>query len=167
MTVYAKFLNQLKQQCDKSWLTPSQKTIFEKIITGFKNHRIVNIYSHQGYGKTFLGWILNRESYGKYFVSIDEIKGVDLGSVIIDNFPPGKESHRKFRSNMGKFGISKAILLTQYAIPDDIPSIQLKFEDADRKWFKHICYDKLRVQIKNETGDEDMHSLLKKNIWGE
>jgi hypothetical protein len=165
MTKYSDFLNQLKQQCDKSWLTPSQMGIFKKITTGLKNHRIINIYSIGGCGKTFLGWVLEKEKFGKYFINFEAINGDNLGIIIVDNFPPGRENHRKFRSEMGKFGISKAIVITQYAIPDDIPSIQLQFNEEDRNFFKHICYDKLRLQIKTETGNEDMHALLKKNIW--
>jgi len=172
MTQYANFINTLKSQCDKSWLTPSQRSIFDKLDSGFTTQRVVNVYGAEGTGKTFLGWILEKENMGKYFVNVEDLKQYLISNhgpngivAVIDNFPADRKAHRDFRSKMLDMGVERSVVLTQFAIPDDVPKLLLEFRDQDRQHFKHTCYSKARLQITVESERDNMHSLIKNNIW--
>ena len=169
MTQYANFINTLKSQCDKSWLTPSQRSIFDKLASGFTTQRVVNVYGAEGTGKTFLGWVLEKEGIGRYFLNVENLRQYNPDSermvAVIDNFPADRKAHRDFRSKMLDMGVERSVVLTQFAIPDDIPKLLLEFREEDRNQFKHTCYSKARLQITVESDRDNMHSLIKNNIW--
>ena len=57
----------IRDRADISWLTPSQKVVWNSIIEfDGPPHRVINIYGGEGTGKTFLGWIMERENYATY-----------------------------------------------------------------------------------------------------
>jgi len=167
MSKYADLINRLKSKSDKNWLTKSQMHAFETIKKS-TNHRVINIFGKEGVGKTFLGWVLEKENIAKYFVDRDSMEKIDNSVITIDNFPPDRDAHRNFRRKMGMRGIEKAILITKpFAIPDDVKKVELNFDDEDRRKFKSNCSKNLRVQFRDESDNYNMHELLKKNIWSE
>lgn len=166
MSEYIEFINKVKNKSEREWLTPSQQRAFNIIKKKSSNHRIVNIFGKEGVGKTFLGWILEKEGVSKYFVDSESVEDPNSETITVDNFPPNRSDHRDFRRRMGLMGIRKAILITKpFAIPDDIKKIEIEFDEEDRKQFKSTCTRKLRVQFQDEEENDNMHELLKKNIW--
>jgi len=166
MSKYIEFVNKVKEKCDQSWLTPSQKRAFKLIKNKSTNHRVINIFGKEGVGKTFLGWVLEKENISKYFVDGESIESKDNVVITVDNFPSSRNEHRDFRRRMGMMGIKKAILITKpFAISDDVKKIEITFNDEDKQQFKSICSRKLRIQFKDESPNYNMHELLKKNIW--
>ncbi len=111
MTEYSDFINCLKNESTIEWLTPSQKSIYNKITQGFPTQRIINVYGKHGAGKTFLGWILEKNGFGHYHSGLEDFKEngeISINKmVIIDNFQSDKNLHRDFRSKMGDRNTTK------------------------------------------------------------
>lgn len=172
MTEYSTYINDVKTKCTEDWLTPSQRSALEGVLIRLETNRIVNVYGKEGTGKTFLGWILEKKGFGKYSTDWDALRksisksgGGGSANVIVDNFPSSRELHRQFRSEMGDLGMSKAVLISEFPIPDEIPKMELEFNDMDRKHFKHTCYDRMRLEIADKQEQGSMHDLIRESVW--
>ena len=61
------FEERLRDRISVEWLTPSQQRVWDDIhrFDG-PPHLVVNIFGAEGSGKTFLGWLMERERYATY-----------------------------------------------------------------------------------------------------
>lgn len=156
MSLYINILNKIKEKSSLEWLTDSQKEIFNKCKEFLiPPNKIINIFGREGTGKTFVGWILNKENIGVYIPSIKEIISKQK-VLIIDNCDYSRKFIRRLRNTLRLKRINHAILITRHRAEDDIPAFQLELTEDDIKIFKHNLFFELNIRISEVEG---------KNLW--
>lgn len=156
MSLYIEVLNNIKQNFDLSWLTNSQREIFNKCKCFLvPPNKIINIFGREGTGKTFVGWVLSKENIGLYFSSVKEVIAYQK-VIILDNCDHKRKFVRELRNTLRIKRINHAVILTRHRAEDDIPAFQLDLTEDDLKIFKHNLFFKLNIRIPESEG---------KNLW--
>jgi len=121
--------NDIKKNASYDWLTESQKFVFDKIIDN-KVYNFINVYGNSGTGKTFLGWVLQKNGHASYFVDKDEITD-NCNIVVIDNGSNSREGYREILRIMELNKIKICIYLTKNKVDDKVFSLKLDFKNSD------------------------------------
>jgi len=121
--------NDIKKNACYDWLTESQKIVFGKIIDN-KVYNFINVYGNSGTGKTFLGWVLQKNGYASYFVDKDEITD-KCNIAVIDNGSNSREGYREILRIMELNKIKICIYLTKNKVDDKVFSLKLDFKNSD------------------------------------
>lgn len=159
---YYMLINNIKDKFDLTWLTPSQRSIYDLITQKFISHKIINIYGQPGTGKTFLAWNLEKH-YGAIKVSnIDDVENASV--VIIDDYGHKKTDIRALLQEMFFKNIEKIIVITEKKADDDILCLFLDFTSEDRKVFKNNLWKHFNFDFSNEKEEYNMNSLIKYNL---
>jgi hypothetical protein len=127
MSLYIEWLNQIKEKSNESWLTDSQKKIYNLILNKWQAQPFICLYGKQGVGKSFLAHILAKEH--NYFYS-QEINSVPshIAQVILDD----AHYDRFIRTEALKREIGRVILIsTNPAFEEAMPKIELEINDKD------------------------------------
>lgn len=157
---YLELMNSIKDQYDETWLTPSQKEIYERVTTKFQAQKLINIFGDKGVGKTFLGWLITIFYEGHYTKDKSNLKSKVVN--VIDDFGYKKQDLRALLPNTKILAIPKTILLSNKKINDDIISLELNFETLDRDKFKNNLWKYCKLNFPKEK--DNMHALIKFNI---
>lgn len=157
MSVYIDILNQIKTHYALDWLTPSQRKVYDEFVAFLgPPHKVVNIYGKEGVGKTFLGWVLDKQGLAKYFPSLEDVTA-NHSVVIIDNAAHKRDLVRGLRNTLRDKHIHQAIIISRYRAEDSIPCFQLELTDDDVQVFKSNLFRHLDVKVPD--GDFP-------NLWG-
>ena len=159
MSAYIEVINRIKKNFSKDWLTPSQMQAFEELKTFLSPpHRVINIFGEKGAGKTFLGWILQKEGLGAYIPSYEDLVE-NQRSIILDNYSNRRKLVRRIRNDLEMKNIENIIILTKHAAEDDIPCIGVGLTEDDIKLARANLY---RVDIKvTDNSITNMWELIK------
>jgi len=161
-TVYEAMLNRIKALVCKDWLTPSQARVYERLVTGFDTHAMLNVHGPKGCGKTVLGWVLAREQGYVHSCDVDPRTWGRRTILDLHSRTLSREEARKARSQMMLAGLERMIVLTRLQVPDDIVHMQLELTDADIRAVKHNFLIHLGYQLLVDA--ENLHELILKNI---
>ena len=169
MSKYLRLINCIKRHCEITWATPSQEAIISLISLHYSSHKVINIFGEQGSGKTFLGWLLQKNGYGRYMNYSEEFdRSLLYEKMVLDNAPTEKFKTRSLRSYLFESDHCKQlVLLTTLPVEDDVPKLQLHLTDDDKAKFKQNMFLYCKVQIVNEEQDYNLNKLLIANIKGE
>jgi hypothetical protein len=139
--------NQIKLLSDRSWLTPSQTTVYQELIPFLDEfHRVVNLYGPQGVGKTFVAHILCKEDLTDYVPSPDLIHPADR-PLVIDNAPFERTAVRSMRNQMRRHDLRQVILVSRYRAEDAIPSFALNVTPDDIRCFRATLFRHLDLRL--------------------
>lgn len=150
----------IRDHLSKDWLTPSQLGVW-KALHQFDGppHRVVCVFGPEGCGKTFLGWLLERESYATYGIW-SELPRPVLPRLILDNAPSDRSSTREVRPWVEQFHIQQIILLTRARVDEPfMPAFELRVTPEDIEHFRANLYRHLRV-IASEQPVSDYKTAL-------
>jgi hypothetical protein len=139
--------NQIKLLSDRSWLMPSQSTVYEELLPflgGF--HRIVNLYGLQGVGKTFLAHILGKEKLADYVSSPDSLRPADC-PLVVDNASFERTAVRGMRNRMRLHNLRQVILVTRYRAEDAVPAFALSITSEDTHYFRANLFRHLDLRL--------------------
>ena len=159
MSEYIEVINRIKKNFSKDWLTPSQMQAFEKLKTFLSPpHRVINIFGEKGAGKTFLGWVLQKEGVGTYIYSYEDLIESQR-SLILDNYSNRRKLVRGIRNDLEIKNIGNIVILTRHAAEDDIPRIEVGLTKDDIRVAKANLY---RIDIKvTDNSITNMWELIK------
>ena len=131
MSLHVQWLNLIKERPDESWLTPSQRKVYERLLTKWKTHNFVNVYGKPGSGKTFIAHILAK-SHG--YVHTHDLGNVPEGvsQVILDDATYVRRMRPLLQFNDWR----RVILLTQSRVSEDMPQVALKLTESDVRHFE-------------------------------
>jgi hypothetical protein len=156
---FARTIDRIRANLSESWLTDSQSTVWTQLkkLMG-PPYYVVNIYGAAGTGKTFLGWLLEKQRHAAY-ASADDVpwqswQGQPL--VVLDDHDSSRRAVRSLRSQLQLWGIGQAIVLTRQRAQDDIPCLHLAVTERDVQIAKATLYRELEVII--PEGDH-------RNLW--
>lgn len=128
------------------WMTPSQKAIWN-FVNEFDGppHRVINIYGFEGTGKTFLGWLMERECYATYMLWNHTPKP-QFPRLVIDNARSDRASTREIRPMVDALKLKQIILLSRTRIDEpSLPAFELRVLDEDIEAIKANLYRHLRI----------------------
>lgn len=143
--------NDIKLHSNKSWLTPSQARLFDAVspfIGGLE--RVLNIYGHQGGGKTFVAHILFKVNLAAYVTSLDQMCQSDL-PLIIDNAPFERTEVRGIRNQMRKHDLQQVVLISRYRAEDAIPTFGLNLDMDDIRFFRATLHRNFDLHLPEST----------------
>lgn len=161
MSLYLSNLDRLKNTCSVDWLAVSQERVYGQLKNRILRPGLVFIYLYGSYGvgKTFLGWLLDKERIVKYFVDLSSCKSNAplYMPVFVDNIGADHIEFRRAMRSLEVLGIKKAVFVGVYPIEEDTPSIQLAINSDDIKQVRERLID-------SGFGVSPKHGLVK-NLW--
>lgn len=152
----------IRDRLDATWLTPSQKAVWEA-IRRFDGppHRVINIYGAEGIGKTFLGWFLERISYSAYHRWPNIGKPL-LSRLTLDDIVSDRTTSRDVRPLVDKYGIQQIILLSRTRVNERaMPMFELGITEDDLNAFRANLYRHLQITLP-EQNDRNYKAALKR-----
>lgn len=167
MNNYIEFINNIKQKCSPEWLMPSQERIYLSLMNSLQTHKVLNIWGHNGVGKTLLGWILHNANFGVYYSECPDFNSGVPSRLILDNFDPSRQKLRAIRTEMMLNNVEKVLVITNTPPEDDIFSFELSLNDEDKQKAKHNLYHYMDFQIVNEKPKSNLHDLIRFNLTKE
>lgn len=142
----------IRDRISIEWLTPSQQEIWNELMRfDGPPHRVVNIYGGPGVGKSFLGWLLERERLATYGVWHDPPRPVHP-RLILDNARSDHESVRDIRPLVDKLKIQQIILLSRRRAEESaMPVFELRASPDDLEVFRANLYRYLHISLHEEN----------------
>lgn len=135
MNRFIDILNKIRQSADPSWLTPSQQRAKAAILERLKFLDEVNLWGCPGTGKTFLGWILQKEQLADYVATPEHISSAGtVRTVVIDNVGWRRHEVRDILHRARKFGYNKLILITSEPVQEQMATVELILTREDLEW---------------------------------
>ena len=154
----------IRDRLSVEWLTPSQFAVWESIhrFDG-PPHKVISIFGTEGTGKTFLGWLMEREKYASYTLWSETPKPV-LPRLVLDDAVSDRSSTRALRPLVDEMGIRQIILLSRVRVDEpSMPAFQLRVTDDDLACCRANLFRYLKLVI--PEGDSrnftEMLELLK------
>ena len=141
--------DRIRDRLSVDWLTTSQKNVWEA-IRRFDGppHRVIDIFGPEGCGKTFMGWLMEREQYATYALWAQKPAPV-LPRLIFDNAPSHRAAERGIRPLVDSIpGLQQIILLTRTRVNEiAIPCFELRVTDEDWEHFRSNLFRHLSVNV--------------------
>jgi hypothetical protein len=139
--------NRIKILADRSWLMPSQSTVYQEVIPFLGEfHRVINLYGLQGVGKTFLTHILCKEGLVDYVPSPDLMRSAEH-PLVVDNAPFERTAVRGMRNQARRYDLSQVVLVTRYRAEDSIPAFSLEITPDDIRVFRANLFRHLELRL--------------------
>lgn len=161
MNIYIEKINEIKTKLNKDWLTVSQGKVFSQCKEFLNSHyKLINLYGKEGTGKTFVGWVLNKEKIGKYYSTVNKVED-NQKNIIIDNCDYNRQFARDLRNKLRLKRIKHALLITRYRVEDDIPAFYLNITEDDIKIFKHNLFIYLNIKV-SDINDKNLWEYFKR-----
>ncbi len=132
MNRYIDILNHIRKAADHSWLTPGQEEAYKQLMERWKFLDEVNLWGEPGSGKTFIGWVLHKQSFANYAPALKEVpRSSSFSKIIVDNCSWYRRDIRETLSYCRSLGYHKVVLITSEPAQDQIASIQVRLFPQD------------------------------------
>lgn len=144
----------IRGNLSEEWLTDSQVEVWTHLNKLMEPpYYVINIYGVTGAGKTFLGWLLEKQGMAIYADAQSQDwpawKGQKL--VVLDGFDPSRRQVRSLRTTLQLMRVDQAIILTRQKAQDDIPCLHLAVTDRDIQIAKANLYRHLDIRVPDEN----------------
>jgi len=152
MTTLDNLNARIRDRLALDWLTPSQKAVWEYVQRyDGPPHRVINIYGAEGTGKTFLGWLMERQTYATYGVWGNPAHPIHP-RLTLDDASAERSAARDVRPWIEQMKIKQIILLTRYRVDEQaMPAFELKVTEEDLAVCRANIYRHLRIIVDDET----------------
>lgn len=157
----------IRDRLDVTWLTPSQKAVWET-IQRFDGppHRVINIYGTEGTGKTFMGWFLERISHSAYQVW-PHVQRPLLSRLTLDDVLSDCTTARDVRPLVDKYGIQQIILLSRMRVNERaMPTFELRVTDDDLERFRANLHRHLQIVLPDSDSRNYRAALERLSLGG-
>jgi len=128
MSEFVRNLNLIKRQFNITWLSPSQAAALDLLFKATRYPGTVNLWGSVGVGKTFLCWIMARETgmaYIPHISFLDELDTVPTNGVIVDNCLSDRSFHRTTLNKLAIAHIQRVVLVSRPLIQDYTNHVEL------------------------------------------
>ena len=136
----------IRDRASIDWMTPSQKAVWN-FVNEFDGppHRVINIFGFEGTGKTFLGWLMERENYATYMLW-NQTPKPQFPRLVIDNARSDRTSTRGIRPLVDTLNLKQIILISRARIEEPaVPAFELRVLDKDVEALKANLFRHLRI----------------------
>lgn len=156
---YLETINRIRANLTETWLTDSQKSVWTQLnkLMG-PPYYVVNIYGITGSGKTFLGWLLQKQGRAIYANEGERNWTAWQGQplVVLDGYDSSRRAVRSLQAQLQLSKIGQVIILTRQKAQDDIPCLHLAVTDRDIQIAKANLYRELNLAIPDGA---------RRNLW--
>lgn len=138
----------IRDRLSPEWLTPSQQQVWKQLhrFDG-PPHRVVNVYGPRGSGKSFLGWLMQREGHATYSNWAHEHHPIHP-RLVIDNTPTDRARTRSVRPLVDTLNIRQIILLSRQRVDEpDMPAFGLTVTENDLDHFRANLFRHFNIVI--------------------
>lgn len=152
----------IRDRLSPDWLTPSQQKVWDQLhLFNGPPHRVVNVYGPRGSGKTFIGWLMQREGYATYEIWPGARRPIHP-RLTLDNAPADRASARSVRPLVDELGIRQVILLSRQRVDEpDMPAFALRVTEEDLDHFQANLFRHLHITLPvTESEFQDYHEVL-------
>lgn len=152
----------IRDRLSEDWLTPSERTAWTWVKRlDAPPHRVINIYGGVGTGKTFLGWLMERQNYATY-TSFGGPFVPKLPRMVVDDGPVDRSNTREFQTMVDSLNIKQIILLTRSRVDEPaMPAFDLKVESEDIERFCANLYRYINLTVPEGTIYRNYQSVMK------
>lgn len=130
------------------WLTPSQHAVWEQLMLfDGPPHRVINVYGTKGVGKTFIGWLLERERHATYG-QWNRRPTPTHPRLVLDNALTDHASVRNVRPLVDELGVQQIILISRSRAEEPaMPAFELQVTSDDLQYLIANLYRHLNITI--------------------
>jgi hypothetical protein len=153
--------DRIRDRLTIDWLTESERKVWDAIkLFGGAPHRVINVYGPEGSGKTFLGWLMERERYASYSVW-GQTPSPSLPRLVFDDAPSARSDERAIRPLIDAIpGLQQVILLTRNRVDEvAMPSFEVRVTENDWEHFRANLYRYLSLTV-SETNSGNYWAAL-------
>lgn len=131
MSLYVTWINLIKEKADETWLTDSQREVYESILARWKSNLFINLHGPSGSGKTFIVRLLAKKHGYVYTHDLVEApRGAE--QVVLDN----AQYTRILRPLVRDLELGRVLLVTRGAVSEAMPKAALELTDKDVRQFQ-------------------------------
>jgi cytidylate kinase len=160
MSLYIAWINLIKEKADETWLTDSQREVYERILSRWKSSPFVNLYGPPGSGKTFVARLLAKKHGYTYTHELEQAPK-DAAQVILDN----AEYTRMMRPIARELGLGRVLLITRRAVPEAMPKANLELDDKDVRQFQAVLSNHCSIVFTQTIPQgHDLAEIIRKEV---
>lgn len=138
MSLYVSWVNRIKEKADDSWLTDSQREVYERILSRWQAHSFINLYGASGSGRTFVARLLAKKHGYAYTHDMEEAPE-EASQVIVDD----AHYSRAMRLIARGKNLGRVLLITSRPVQEAMPKVKLELDEKDVRQFQatlaHEC----------------------------
>lgn len=151
----------IRDRLSPDWLTPSEQIVWEQLhrFDG-PPHRVINIYGPLGSGKSFLGWLMEREGYATYGFWASRPQPMHP-RLVLDNAQTDRASTRNIRPLVEQLGILQIILLSRQQVDEPaMPTFALPVTLDDIEHLQANLFRYLDITIPEASAYHNYHEAI-------
>jgi hypothetical protein len=125
-------LNRIRQRVSVDWLTPNQRTAYERLREQLEFLDEVNLWGAHGTGKTFIGWVLDRQGLAAYAARSESVEPASVTRVVlVDNSDWRRRAVRDALHRCREYGYGKVVLISTEPVQEQMASVELRLTADD------------------------------------
>ena len=160
MSLYVRWINLIKEKADETWLTDSQREVYEALLARWKSATFVNLCGPPGAGKTFTARLLAKRHGYIYTHDLEEAPQ-DAAQVIVDD----ANYTRMMRSTARGLGLGRVLLITQHPVREAMAKIELVLNARDVRQFQAILSERCGITfIETIPRSRDLAKILRQEV---
>ena len=160
MSLYTQWINLIKEKADETWLTDSQREVYEAILSRWSSAPFVNLHGRAGAGKTFIARLLAK-AHG--YVYTWDLRQAPQGAkqVIVDN----AEYSRLLRPLARSLRLGRVLLITNVPVEDTMPKVRLELNTRDVNQFCAVLSERCGISFVHTIPQgEDLAQILRQEV---
>jgi hypothetical protein len=125
-------LNRIRQRVSVDWLTPSQRAAYERLREQLEFLDEVNLWGAHGTGKTFIGWVLDRQGLAAYAARSESVEPASVTRVVVvDNSDWRRRAVRDTLHKCREQGYEKVVLISMEPVQEQMATVELRLAGDD------------------------------------
>jgi hypothetical protein len=125
-------LNRIRQRAGVEWLTPSQRRAYALLRERLEFLDAVNLWGAHGTGKTFIGWVLDRQGLAAYAARLEAFEpALAERVVVVDNSDWRRRAVRDALHRCREYGYGKVVLISTEPVQEQMASVELRLTADD------------------------------------
>lgn len=130
MSLYVAWVNLIKEKADETWLTHSQREVYEQTLSRWQSSPFVNFHGPPGSGKTFMARLLAKRHGYAYTHDLEDVPE-GSNQVILDD----AQYTRMLRLIAKELGLGRVLLISRSAVSEAMPKVNLRLDEKDVRQF--------------------------------
>ncbi len=160
MSLYLMWVNLIKEKAAETWLTDSQRAVYETILEHWETQPFINLYGARGGGKTFIGRLLARERGYAYVQALGEAPA-GTAQVVLDD----AAYDRMLRPLARELALGRVILVSERPVREAMPKVELQLDVHDVRQFCANLSERCGIPLVNTLPDGlDLGEILRREL---
>lgn len=160
MSRYVEWINLIKERADDTWLTHSQREVYEQIVSRWQSAPFVNLHGPPGAGKTFIARVLAKQHGYAYTEDLGQAPQ-SAGQVILDD----AQYTRSLRLIRKELELGRVVLVTRAPVSEAMPRAALSLDDKDVRQFQATLSNRCNIAFTQTLPDgRDLGEMIRREV---